>query len=112
MSKLTRMAILRFEMTGRIVLSVSHASAAIKTYYTSMTPNFDAGLDEGVDSSNHATVKVDLRKLSQVLNLQYMSYDDAHFYVADNNALLLHVRLGEDAGHITYYVPIVELDVV
>ena len=112
MARLAKFATLRAEQQGRIVLSITRSSSTIQTYYTNMTPRFQAPLDEQIDGANQATVKVDLRKLSTVLNIHYLVYDSACFYVTDNNALLLHVTLSPyEAGHVTYYVPIIEHDI-
>jgi hypothetical protein len=86
------------------------------------------------DSHNKATVKLDIRKLSAILNLHFLSFENTaictfcsfHFRslspyfkidtfrsffkidIVDNEALVLNVVLfPHDAGTVTFYVPVV-----
>lgn len=52
---------------GQLTLQVDHSSAVITTHYSNLTPRFEGTLTES-SRGNKAQVKVDRKKLSNVLN--------------------------------------------
>jgi|LauGreStaDraftv2_3_1035109.scaffolds.fasta_scaffold206203_2 hypothetical protein len=88
---------------GRLLLSVEHASATIKTIFS----NLNKGLsDEIIENNENATVRVDLKKLAQVLNFNQQLVDQASLFFNDNLALILHVTMIK--GNMTFYVPVIQ----
>lgn len=88
---------------GRLLVSVEHASATIKTIFS----NLNQGLSDDVIENNvNARVKVDLKKLAQVLNFNQQLVDQASLFFNDNLALILHVTLMK--GNMTFYVPVIQ----
>lgn len=63
--------------SGRLVLKAEHSSAVIRTYYNGMQPRYVGAMDPISDVDNQASVKLNLRKLSTVLNLNNLMYDTA-----------------------------------
>ena len=113
MSKLTKVVNITAEQTGRLIFSIDHSSAGatIKTYYTKLHPRFEGHLDEAVDGSNIASVKVDIRKLTHALNMRILNYESACVCVTDNDALVLYVTLSpQQAGHVSYFIPVIVMD--
>jgi hypothetical protein len=113
MGKLTKVVNITAEQTGRLIFSINHSSAGatINTYYTKLQPRFEGHLDEVVDGSNVASVRVDIRKLTHALNMRVLNYETACVYVTDNDALVLYVTLSpHQAGHISYFIPVIVMD--
>ena len=88
---------------GRLLVSVEHASATIRTIFS----NLNKGLsDEVVGNNVGASVRVDLKKLAQVLNFNQQLVDQASLFFNDNTALILHVTLIK--GNMTFYIPVIQ----
>ena len=102
MGKIARQVSVVAEQSGRIVFCVNHSTALIKTYYAGLQPRFDA-LDRetgkhhmrlvikvpivipsqtqyfllSTDAHNKASVTLDVRKLSSVLNIHTMNWESS-----------------------------------
>jgi HUS1 checkpoint protein len=63
--------------SGRLVLKAEHSSAVIRTYYNGLQPRYVGQMDIVRDVDNQASVKLNLRKMSAVLNLSNLMYDTA-----------------------------------
>jgi Hus1-like protein len=77
MGRISKHVQLSASQQGRIIFKVEHTTATIKTYYNGLQPRFDGSLDQENDGDNKASVKVDVRKLSMVLNHSSLSIDCA-----------------------------------
>jgi hypothetical protein len=110
MSKLAKHVVITAEQAGRIVVSIDHSSAVIKTYYSGLQPRFDA-LDRVSDAHNKASVMLDIRKLAAILNLHIMMWENTAIYIVENEALVINVVLSpHEAGTVTFYVPVVMMN--
>ena len=71
---------------GNMTLRVEDALISVQTHISDLLP---ARLEEAdmPDIDNSARVKVDIRKLSVVLGLQHLPWDDAHLFVCETLAL-------------------------
>ena len=109
MGKIARRVHIVVEQAGRIVFTVVHSEAIIKTHYAGLQPRFDT-LDRSSDAYNKAAVQLDIRKLSAILNLHSMSWESSSIYIVDNLALVLNVILSPpDAGTVTFFVPVITM---
>jgi HUS1 checkpoint protein len=77
MGRISKHVHLYASQQGRIIFKVEHTTATIKTYYNGLQPRFDGNLDNEKDAENRAAVKVDVRKLSMVLNHANLPIDCA-----------------------------------
>jgi HUS1 checkpoint protein len=77
MGKLSKHVNLCAYQNGRIVFRVEHSTATIKTFYNGLQPRFEGNLDAERDADNKAAVKVDVRKLSAVMNYGGIILDGA-----------------------------------
>ena len=76
MSRMSKKIEIQAEQTGRVVFRVEHGASAITTYYNGLQPRYEA-LDPMTDAGNTADVTVDIKKLSQILNLSNLSHSQA-----------------------------------
>eukprot|EP01034_Spumella_vulgaris_P031747 gene31747-39215_t len=68
-------------------------------------------MDPARDVDNQASVKLNLRKLSAVLNLNNWMYDTASLFMTTNQVVMLHVALSHSrVGSVTYYLPVLVTD--
>ncbi len=63
--------------SGRMVLKADHSSAIIRTYYNGLQSRYVGNMTPERDVDNQASVKLNLRKLSAVLNMNHLMYDAA-----------------------------------
>lgn len=106
MMKISRHLHIDAEQTGRIVFRVENSTVSVKTYYTGLQPRFEV-LDPQGDANNTASVKVDIRRVSTLFNLERLVWDTAVLYISENEALVLHVTLSpQDSGTLTIYAPV------
>ena len=96
---------------GNMTLRVEDALISVQTHISDLLP---ARLEEAdmPDIDNSARVKVDIRKLSVVLGLQHLPWDDAHLFVCDNAALYIQVAFSEEGASLDFYVPVIVDDQV
>lgn len=62
---------------GRLILKAEHSSVVIRTYFNGLPPRYVGQLNALDDVDNQAVVKLNLRKLSAVLNMSSLLYDTA-----------------------------------
>eukprot|EP00602_Paraphysomonas_sp_CaronLab_P001755 CAMPEP_0185037824 /NCGR_PEP_ID=MMETSP1103-20130426/32750_1 /TAXON_ID=36769 /ORGANISM="Paraphysomonas bandaiensis, Strain Caron Lab Isolate" /LENGTH=273 /DNA_ID=CAMNT_0027575983 /DNA_START=39 /DNA_END=860 /DNA_ORIENTATION=+ len=106
-SKISKYLHIDAEQSGKVIFRVENSLVTIKTYYTGLTPRFEV-LNRDRDIGNSASVKLDVRRLSTVLNVQHISLLNAVMYISDDEAFVLHVTLSpNDVGTLTFYVPVV-----
>jgi HUS1 checkpoint protein len=95
------------EMGGQLVLRAETDDATIKTYYTQLVPNFNGMEDEDESRDRRASVKVDSKRLAQVMNLYAMSIETVICCLIVEHCLVLHVFLHpQEAGTCTFYQPV------
>lgn len=76
--------------SGRMVLKAEHSSAIIRTFYNGLQPRYVGAMSPDRDIDNHATVRLNLRKLSIVLNLNNLLYDTASLCESLNFVFLFY----------------------
>ena len=95
-------------------MRVEDSMIAVQTYLSPLDP-IDLTDEEqnpssdDADVDNEARVKVDIRKLSSVINLQNLPWDNASIYLSENAALLIEVRVGIGAV-VRFHVPVIEIN--
>lgn len=82
------------------------SSVDIKTFVPNLTPIYTETMDRATYSNNVASVNVDINKLSAILRLHDLKWDNAVLYVTDNSTLFLELPY-MDSGTIGFYVPII-----
>lgn len=113
MQKLSKYLYFNAFQSGKIVLSIDHASnSTIRTHFTGLVPRSVGGASAQSrqrDGSNEALVKCDIRKLGAVLHFQTMfPWSAAIVHMSNNEILVLNVELSPpNLGSVTYFVPIV-----
>ncbi|CAM9192989.1 unnamed protein product [Ascophyllum nodosum] len=96
------------DMGGQLVFRVEKADATIKTFYTNLTPRFEA-MDEERCRKNRSSVKVDVKKLAAVLSMYSLRFETAICCMIGGYSLVLHVILAPNGiGNLTYYVPVMD----
>lgn len=112
MSKISKNVHLSASQTGRIIFRAEHSTATIKTFYNGLQTKFLGDLDENNDRENKAAVKLDIRKLSVVLNHSSLPVHTASLYITDNAALVVQVDLEPPGiGGVTFYIPVILFDI-
>lgn len=95
--------------SGRLIFSVDHSAASIKTYYNGLEPVFVGDLEPAEHMDNRVAVKLNLRRLSAVINFSSLSYNNASLFISDES-VLVHVTLNPPTlGTLTFYLPIMVL---
>ena len=113
-NKFGRNMIISGKQAGSLTLRVEDSMIAVQTYLSPLDP-IDLTDEEqnpssdDADVDNEARVKVDIRKLSSVINLQNLPWDNANIYLSDNAALLIEVRVGIGAV-VRFHVPVIEIN--
>ena len=77
LGKLAKQITITASQIGKMLLSVEHGCAVLKTNYTGLTGRFEGDLDPLSDADNSATVTVELKTLSQIFNLSTLQYSRA-----------------------------------
>jgi hypothetical protein len=77
MSKFAKYIHLTASQAGNLTLKIDHASAVLKTYYSGLTPRYEGNLSLEHDRDNKATIKLEGRKLSLILNHTNLLWDGA-----------------------------------
>ncbi|CAM9473612.1 unnamed protein product, partial [Laminaria digitata] len=94
------------DMGGQLVFRVEKADATIKTFYSNLTPRFEA-MDEQTCRKNMSSV--DVKKLAAVLSMYALRFDTAICCIIGGYSLVLHVILSPvGIGNLTYYVPVMD----
>jgi hypothetical protein len=123
-NKFGRKMIVHGKQAGSLALHVEDGMIAVQTYLSPLEPVALVGpnehddddnnhhhfeMDELDDDAREARVKVDIRKLSQVLNLQSVPWEHALVYLVHNAALSLQVNM--DSGAVVrFHIPVISLD--
>ena len=99
---------------GSLTLRVEDSMIAIQTYLSPLDPidlsdpeNMNLSADNTRDEGE-ARIKIDIRKLSAVLNLQHLPWDHAKVYLSENAALLIEIELGIQSV-VRFFVPVLEI---
>jgi hypothetical protein len=77
MCKLSKNVYITAHQSGRLNFRVDDTSATINTFFNHLQPDWGV-LDQIEDIQNKATVKVDIRKISSVLNIHSLAWDNAY----------------------------------
>lgn len=84
MCKISKNVYITAYQSGRLNFRVDDTSATINTFFNNLQPDWGV-LDQIEDIQNKATVKIDIRKISSVLNIHSLSWDNAllcmYFYL-------------------------------
>ena len=112
-NKFGRHMIISGKQAGSLTLRVEDSMIAVQTYLSpldaiDLTANDPSNDYEDADADNEARIKVDIRKLSVVLNLQNLPWDNTNIYLSENAALLIEVRVGIGAI-VRFFVPVIEI---
>lgn len=118
LNKFSKNVIITARQTGRLVFRVEQSVVTIKTFFSNLTPFYPPNLDRDTDANNSATVKLDVKKLSAVLNLHLLSWDDACIFIVNNSTVLIELTMpafggggaGADGGSISFYIPVLLLN--
>lgn len=118
LNKFSKNVVVTASQTGRLVFRVEHASVTIKTFFTNLTPFYPSNLHRDTDAKNSATIKLDVKKLSAILNLHLLSWDDACIFIVNNATVLIELAMpafgggvgGADGGSISFYIPVLLLN--
>lgn len=105
------------KQTGRLIFRVAHSQVVIKTFCNNLVPFYPSNLIQSRDSDNTATVKLDLRKLSSILNLNSLPWDDggASIYIVNNATVLIEIIISSlsgsssHGGTLDFYLPVMML---
>ena len=94
-------------MKGQLVLRAETEDATIKTYYTHLVPRFDSMEGEENVRDRSASVKVDSKRLSQVMSTYSMRVDTLICCLVIDHCLVMHAILDPPgAGTCTFYQPV------
>lgn len=111
MSRIAKQIDLTANQNGRLIFRVDHGSAIIKTFYNGLQPRFEGNLDPAVDSDNTASVRLDIRKLSLILNFNHLIYSRSILFMKDHCAVVIYVNLSPSGvGSVTFYCPVIAVE--
>uniref|UniRef100_A0A7S1TZY9 Checkpoint protein n=1 Tax=Phaeomonas parva TaxID=124430 RepID=A0A7S1TZY9_9STRA len=95
------------DMHGSLTLRAQSGEASIKTFFPNLSPRFDGFDDEAAAANNVATVRVDGRKLANVLAFYGVPCEAAIACFVEGVSFVLHVFLAPaGVGTVTYYLPV------
>lgn len=77
LSKFAKHVQITASQSGKLALRADHTSVSINTYYSGLFARYMGNLVMGRDTNNQVTCKLNLRKLSVVLNQHNVSMDHA-----------------------------------
>lgn len=77
MSKFAKHVQITAAQSGQLALRADHSSVVINTYYTGLTARYIGELSPGTAANNQVVCKLNLRKLSVVLNMNNLLVDHA-----------------------------------
>ncbi len=77
MMKFSKHVCITGHQSGRLILRAEHSSAIIRTYFNALSARYVGDMHPATHVDNCASVKLNLRKLSAVLNLNNLMYDCA-----------------------------------
>lgn len=63
--------------SGQMILSANHTSVSVKTYYNGLRSRYIGSMDPITDVNNQVISKLNLKKLSTIIGLPYLSVDYA-----------------------------------
>eukprot|EP00600_Ochromonadales_sp_CCMP1393_P005360 CAMPEP_0174973820 /NCGR_PEP_ID=MMETSP0004_2-20121128/11458_1 /TAXON_ID=420556 /ORGANISM="Ochromonas sp., Strain CCMP1393" /LENGTH=179 /DNA_ID=CAMNT_0016224319 /DNA_START=430 /DNA_END=969 /DNA_ORIENTATION=- len=112
MTKFAKHVTLTACQSGRIALKADHSSVAISTYYSGLQPRYVGQLLQDPETSvdNTVTVKLNLRKLSAIINMNHLNYEHATLYFSGNDGVMLLIHLSPSRlGTLSYYLPVLLL---
>jgi len=109
MAKFGQTVLLSSAQHGQLTLKVSTSAVTIKTFVSSLMPIYTDNMDRRTAHASTASVQLDLRKLSHILGLHHLPWDQAVVFLAHNVSLFLELPL-LGSGSIGFYIPIVLLD--
>jgi hypothetical protein len=107
---LSRSVVLSGDMAGSLTLRADTEGVTIQTFFTNLTPRFES-LDEDACAANKCKLKVDAKKLANVLHAyNFLRFHSIIMCMIRDHSLILHVLLEPAAaGTLTFYLPIVPL---
>lgn len=108
MTKFGKSVIIESSQNGQVALRIAQSSISIKTYVNNLVPIFTENMERSAAGGNKASVEVDIRKLSSILGLHHLQWDNALVFIAHNASLFLELPcLG--TGTVGFYIPILQL---
>jgi len=113
----SKIMFLTAKQAGRLEFRVVHAQVTIKTFYNNLVPDYTGHLTRENDSGNSASVKIDVRKLSSILSMKDLPWDDARIFIVEGTIVLIQLTLpsfeggdGNESGTIDFYLPIMLIE--
>ena len=108
LKNLSRSVVLSGDMAGSLTLRADTEGVTIQTFFTNLTPRFES-LDEDTCASNKCKLKVDAKKMANVLHAYtFLRFHSIIMCMIRDHSLILHVLLEPAAaGTLTFYLPIV-----
>lgn len=108
LNKFSKSMVIVGEQAGALALHISQVNINIKTIVSGLIPVLDMEGMEGEHEQrrihkNKASIKVDTRKLSAVLNLTHLPWENSRLYLHENEPLYLETTT--DRGLIGFYIP-------
>lgn len=92
MSKFSKHVQFTASQSGQLVLRADHSSVIINTYYTGLTARYVGELNPDTGANNQVVCKLNLRKLSVVLNMNNLVVDHATLCKFDKLSCMCHVQ--------------------
>ena len=94
---------------------MENSLVSIQTYLSPLDPidlsrpeDPEDASESGIARVGEARVKLDIRKLSAILNLQNLPWGNAKVYLSENAALLIEMDLARRSV-IRFFVPVMEI---
>eukprot|EP01032_Pedospumella_encystans_P010124 gene10124-11861_t len=111
MTKFAKHVQITANQSGRLALRADHSSVIINTYYPGLLARYVGDMNPTRDINNQVVCKLNLRKLSTVLNMHHLAVEHATLFFAANEGVVLVIQL-EPArlGSLSFYLPILLLD--
>lgn len=91
---------------GRMVFKVETDLVTIRTHYKDLAIK-PADAEAKDSESATASAKMAIKKFSKILNCRTLSASYALGCIVESKAFVLYVKLHQDQGHLTYYIPLI-----
>jgi hypothetical protein len=89
---------------GKLVIQSEDTNAVIKTFLNNLPVQNSGTIESKEEDIVSVMIKVDSRKLSNVLHWQSLVMQSAVLHVSNDEALLIHIQLKSNMGDILFFV--------
>lgn len=104
LGKMSKHVYIDGEQSGRLILRCDTSFLGLKTYFSNLSARHDYVT---AAETAKASVKIDARRMSTILNYSHVSLSSAVLCISENEALVLHLTLAPiDMGSVTFYLPV------